>query len=243
MRYGIRPAFKLPTVNGVRMGRYKGEKNRANVKDPNATVTVPSWRVEGSARPGAAALVITSESIHINRLPMRRRFTDCALVPSSAAWKRRMGQELTRLRQKGVTDLDVVVDSEGGVRACWEGITQAIRAWKGRRRLLIDGACSSAATILLCGVRWDCVTITRRSHITVHNPTVELYEGGRRHDRHRDAADKAFLKLYRKRTERKAEIVKQWIREGKTFTAMEAVVAGWVDEMKPRMDWETHANA
>lgn len=26
MKYGIRPAFKLPTVNGVRMGRYKGEK-------------------------------------------------------------------------------------------------------------------------------------------------------------------------------------------------------------------------
>jgi ATP-dependent protease ClpP protease subunit len=239
---GVQMKYELPTVNGKPMGRFRGLR-RPVAEDAGAAVTVLRWDIQ---RSGAAAVItVESERTHINRLPLVRTMLNDALHLEPGTYRKRLEAALRRLRAEGVTRLDVVIDSEGGARASGQGIAEALRGWHGRKRLLIDGACSSAATLILCLPRWDCTTITARSHITIHNPTTKRWIVGtetgrirRQETQRRKETDREFLRLYHKRTGRRKELLRAWMAEGKTFTAMEAVVAGFVEEMRPRSAWE-----
>ena len=239
--------FEMPTYA-------HGYRNRAGRKDDlrakgraNAMVDVVSWRFDPNiyitSRGRTAVLHIGQESVHLSKLELRRGFFDCVLRPSPAP-NREALRAIFREYQTIVDHLDVIVDSAGGVTQSALGIAQALTGWRQSKRLLIDGQCSSAATLILCMPKWDSVAITNRSRITVHSPRVTSYARGKKTGAFRllgetrGTSGKRFAKLYARRTGRKMDEVRQWIEDGRTFTAAEACMVGFADEMMPRTMWE-----
>ena len=194
-------------------------------------VGVLTWTAE---KRGAAARITVGSA----RVPFAQYHQD-------ATWaERTLGAELKALRAAGVRRLDVLLDSSGGSVAYANGIARALDKWSGRKRLLIDGACHSAATLILCVPTWDDTAITSRSNVMIHRPRVEIFRRGAASglwrwigQRQKESTIKIFIKLYMDRTGADRETVGGWMA-GKTFNPEQAVAVGLCGRIAARADWE-----
>lgn len=136
--------------------------------------------------------------------------------------------------------LDLVIDSSGGYVASAAGMAAAIEeAVKGKNRsirILIDGQCSSAATMIAYGLPFKGIPvyITPRSHILVHLPKSGVYEKTGSDWKYLQRMAKLvttnhLIAIYKDRTRRPRAEIRQWMKDSKTFTAGEAVMAGLAD--------------
>lgn len=150
-----------------------------------------------------------------------------------------------------IEHLQVIINSRGGSFYSAAGIQQALHEMNGgknpeigRISILIDGMCGSAATFVAFGAyEREAVFITPGSRVFIHMPKVYQYTktGGIW-----DAVMKVgtivttrtFVELYRRRTGQKRWIIRQWMREGRYFSAEEAVEIGLCDGIMTRAEYE-----
>lgn len=197
----------------------------------SAKVGVLRWRIE--RRGDVARIAVTSEKV-----PFEQYHRDTFWA------ERTLKGELNALRKEGVRRLKVTVDSAGGSVAYGNGIARAIADWKGRKTLLIDGHCYSAATLILCVPRWDDTAITRRSVVMIHRPRVDVFGHGKTSglwrwigQKQKASAEKTFVKIYMDWTGANRETVEGWMA-GKTFSAEQAVSLGLCGRIAERSQWD-----
>lgn len=140
--------------------------------------------------------------------------------------------------------LDLIIDSAGGALSSAEGITKAIADLaKCPIRVLIDGQCSSAATLVAMAADKGQLMITPRSSVFIHMPktygirrqggAVQLYERlGKL------VAVNTLITVYRSRLKWPRRDIRQMIRDSRRFTAREAVEAGLCDAICERWIFE-----
>lgn len=155
-----------------------------------------------------------------------------------------------KLSQFGRIDvLKMSINSRGGSFYSAAGCQDAIRRMQkagqiGKVKILIEGLCGSAATLVAFSNYKDCeVCITPGSRVYIHMPKVYEYRrsGGiwsviqKMGTR---TAVRTFLELYRDRMKGvpKAEI-QAWMEQGKSFNAGEAVSLGLCDRIATREQW------
>lgn len=155
-----------------------------------------------------------------------------------------------KLEQFGRIDcLNMIIDSRGGSFYSAAGCQDAIRRMQkagqiGKVKILIEGMCGSAATLVAFSNYKDCeVSITPDSRVYIHMPKVYEYRrsGGiwsviqKMGTR---TAVRTFLELYRDRMKgvSKAEI-QAWMEQGKSFNAGAAVSLGLCDRIATREQW------
>ena len=148
----------------------------------------------------------------------------------------------------------VEIDCQGGSLDSAIGITTALCQMHQPARILIDGRCDSAGTLLL--ELPAPVYITERSGIYIHSPSRERYQ------RQKDGeyklvatekwgmkiAKKYFLVAYRirmRQTKHKTrkKIIRGWIEDGMRFNARQAVEAGLCDAVMSRAEFEKGAGS
>lgn len=157
--------------------------------------------------------------------------------------ERAFGEELKALRRAGVSALDVLLDSTGGSVAYANGIAGALGSWKGPKRLLIDGRCLSAATLILCIPKWDDAAITYRSMVMIHKPRTEIFAKDRTGlwrwigEKQKERTVKIFRDIYMGRTGVDRATAEGWLASGKTFRADQAVAVGLCDRLAGRAEW------
>jgi len=154
------------------------------------------------------------------------------------------------LEQFGRIDhLNLIIDSRGGsyysAAGCQDCITRMQRAGKiGSVRILIDGQCGSAATVVaFAPYNNRAVFITPSSRVYIHNPKIYQYtrtDGiwGMIERVGTSVTISTIRKLYSYRTGRKRGEIREWMDEGKHFTAQEAVDVGFCDGIMTRTDFE-----
>lgn len=155
-----------------------------------------------------------------------------------------------KLSQFGRIDcLNMIIDSRGGsfysAAGCQDAIRKLQKAGKiGKIRILIDGQCSSAATLVAFSNYENCeVNITPGSGIYIHMPKVYQYTrtggiwsviqkmGSR-------TVTTTFLEMYRKQTHAPKRVIREWMEKGKHFNAGEAVNIGFCDRIMTRYEFE-----
>ena len=160
-------------------------------------------------------------------------------------------------KQSGVADADevqVIINSPGGRVDSAIGITTALCMHKKPMRVLIDGTCCSAATLLL--ELPAPVYITPYSKILLHSPMRMRYKREKDGTYNMVNAEKYGLRLVKaymteavrircKRTKHKVRkrTIREWIENGKWFSAQEAVEAGLCDGIMTRDEFERGAIA
>lgn len=198
------------------------------------TVGAPGWSLE--ATEGERAVIrISSRKIPVSGI----RAAELSAEPE-------LRHALRELRKNGTRRLDVVISCTGGSVRVANGLARALDRWKGQKRCLIDGECSSAATIIAFLPEWE-VSITLGSRVMVHKPKTIRYT-------HRAAGfweavirpqvaitEDLFASLLHKRTGRPEAEVRGWIERSRSFTAAEAVGFGLCDELTTRTEWEASA--
>ena len=159
------------------------------------------------------------------------------------------------LRKAGdFKELWIEIDCPGGSLDSAIGITTALCQMHQPARILIDGRCDSAGTLLL--ELPAPVYITERSGIYIHSPSRERYQ------RQKDGeyklvateawgmrlAKKYFLQTYRIRMSQtkhktRKKTIRGWIENGMRFNAEQAVGAGLCDAVMSRAEFEKGAKA
>ena len=150
-------------------------------------------------------------------------------------------------RHRPFSRLDVVIDSPGGAIESACGLLSAIEALDVPVNVLIDGQCGSAAGLVAFSNTWP-VDITPNSRVTVHMPTAAGYrnEGGA-WTLIRKLATQSSIHLlagtYAARTKRRKKVCREWMEQGRTFTAEEAVENDLCRYILRRFEWEAMLNA
>lgn len=171
------------------------------------------------------------------------------LLPTAEDYCRAYKEKLGKFGH--IDHLRVIINSTGGSFYSAAGIQQAIHEMTrgrkpqiGRISILIDGACSSAATYVAFGqYENEAVFITPGSRVFIHMPRVYEYtRTGGIWEVIKKAGTlitkRAFVELYQRRTGEKRWKIRSWMREGHTFTAEEAVEMGFCDAIMKRADFE-----
>lgn len=133
--------------------------------------------------------------------------------------------------------IDLIIDSAGGSVASADGMCAAILDTKKPVRVLIDGRCMSAATMVAYGVDAKIVCITSRSHIMFHMPTVTGYKkmGGiwtALYQFIRAGTVNAMISIYRAKSKTFSRSqLKHMMESSATMTPAQAVVAGFADKI------------
>ena len=154
------------------------------------------------------------------------------------------------LANAGVFDrIQVEINSPGGSLDSAIGMTVALCERHEPMRILIDGRCDSAATLLL-ELPAPCY-ITERSGIYIHSPCTQRYQRQKDGEYKLIKTESMALKLaksyfssaYRirgkqsgKKIRRKA--IKDWLVRGARFTAQEAVDVGLCCKVMSRTEFE-----
>lgn len=145
-------------------------------------------------------------------------------------------------------ELNIVINSAGGSAESAIGLLGALyrcrKMKKMKTRILIDGICGSAATYIACGMGKKVpVYITPGSKYFIHNPKTEVFH------RMRGGIWESFFKagskqltrdmvnMYHSRTKVSKKVIRQWMNEGKYFTAEEAVRVGFADKVLSAHDF------
>lgn len=148
-----------------------------------------------------------------------------------------------------VRRLDLIVDSTGGAAKSAIGLVSALsRLNAPEGRVLIDGSCGSAATLV--AFFWEApVWITARSTVYIHQPVRRryLFRNGEWSQtdakRPRDPAVSAIAGLlkaaYRRKTHARRKQIAQWMDAGTRFTPQEAVDVGFCDGIMTRYGFES----
>lgn len=131
------------------------------------------------------------------------------------------------------TRLDLIIDSNGGAVSSACGISAAVLAAKRPVRVLIDGECGSAATLVAYGTGGK-VYITPRSHIMIHMPKVVVCKRSGGIWSFFDKIGKTstinyMLCLYRHKTRRPKAELRKMLRESRRFSSTEAVMMNFAD--------------
>lgn len=139
--------------------------------------------------------------------------------------------------------LDLIIDSRGGLAESACGLLDVLEDLDRPIRVLIDGQCSSAATLIAFGAVVGDVSITPNSYVYVHMPTVGRYkqEGGIWTAMKRLGTltcAHLFMGTYAARSKQSKRIWKQYMVEGTTFKAPDAVAVGLCDRVLERWRWE-----
>ena len=184
-------------------------KRRAAERRPVQTINAPSWQIE-ETEPGRARMTIGVRAIPIEQIRAEELKAEHDL--------RQALRQLNKAQQ--VTSLDVVINCRGGSTAIANGIMRGLDRWNGAKRCLIDGACSSAATLIAFGPEWE-VAITPASHVQIHKPVTQQWS---RHGtgiwqmlvKPQMTATIALMRsVYSNRSGRPEDETAQWIEKGK----------------------------
>ena len=155
-----------------------------------------------------------------------------------------------KLEQFGRIDcLNMIIDSRGGsfysAAGCQDAIRKLQKAGKiGKIRILIDGRCSSAATLVAFSNYENCeVNITPSSGIYIHMPKVYQYTktGGIWSVIQKMGTKtviKTLVEMYRNKTHVPKRVIREWMEKGKFFNAGEAVNIGFCDCILTRTEFE-----
>ena len=159
-----------------------------------------------------------------------------SMLPDGPAYQRRFEDDL---RAVGSFDrIDILIDSMGGLVDSAAGMSSAILATKKPVRVLIQGACGSAATLIAYGTAAKTICITHSGKLVFHMPRVEGYGHTKSgvwkliYSFSRLGTVNAMVGLYRARSKRfsRAEL-KQMMSEERLLSAHEAVEAGFADKI------------
>ena len=135
--------------------------------------------------------------------------------------------------------------SVAGKKERQDAIRKLQKAGKiGKIRILIDGICGSAATLVAFSNYKNCeIYITPNSRLFVHMPRVYQYTktGGIWSVIQKTGskvATKTFVEMYKDRTHVPKRVVLDWMEKGKYFSAGEAVEIGFCDYFMTRSEFE-----
>lgn len=156
-------------------------------------------------------------------------------IADSRTYMRKFSEDL---KVMGSFDrIDLLIDSVGGSVASAFGMQAAVMTANKPVRVLIQGSCCSAATIVAFGTAPKTVCITHSGRIMFHMPRVEGYKnkGGvwsLIYSFTRLETVKSMVTLYRTQSKRfsRAEL-KQMMSEGRVLNPQEAVETGFADKI------------
>lgn len=139
------------------------------------------------------------------------------------------------------TRLDLVIDSSGGLVESACGLLDALEDLDRPVRVLIDGVCYSAATLVAVCAKETC--ITPGSRIMIHTPRLASYKKAEGiwspvTKLGNLATARTFSQAYHDKTGQPRQLIKEWMKAERTFTAQEAVDAGFCDRIMNRWEWE-----
>ncbi len=219
-------------------------ENQAGKAHPQASVQVPyiqeTW-IHTDPKTGRKALRLKLSTRSVSPGQMISGYG-----PVMRHYKKWMTQLLRARRREGCRRLDIVINSTGGATAAAEGVGRALQHCGMQGRILIDGACSSAATLIAFLPGWP-VASTAGSHMRIHSASRTKFRKKKgtweklatlTGDIGLSTTDDVLLALYRRRTGRSEEQIREWMASQKQFRAAEAVAFGLADEMALREEWE-----
>lgn len=164
------------------------------------------------------------------------------LLNNAREYEKRFMKELEYISD--VNRVDVYIDSHGGVVNSALGMLSALYKHFGSVpcRVLIDGECGSAATIVAFGVNGP-VYITPRSQVYLHMPKMLscMRRGGIWNITEaigKNNTLQIMLAAYRSKTKQPRHLIRKWIRDSRRFNAKEACEAGFCDSVMTRGDFE-----
>lgn len=151
---------------------------------------------------------------------------------------------LSGLRQvMPIARLDLIIDSPGGMAESAIGLVDALEELEIPVRVLIEGQCASAATLVAFSHVVNHVDISPVGSVYVHEPKLASY---RRQNGVWQVAYKLgnlttaalFTGTYAARTGKPKRVCKEWLKTGARFTAEQAVEAGFCERVVMRYQWE-----
>ncbi len=231
------------TVQGMRncQPAARSEENHGGVSHPQATVSMPQITTERVQINGEKVLRLYVRSGTISPGKVIQGYD--AICAHSRRW---LAGYLKTKRREGYRRLDMIINCTGGATAFADGYSRALKHCGMRGRILIDGACCSAATIIAYTPGWP-VAITAGSHMLIHYASRTKFRKRKgvwekvstlTGDIGLSTTDDVMLALYRRRTGRSEEQIREWMASQKQFRAAEAVAFGLADEMVIRSEWE-----
>lgn len=166
------------------------------------------------------------------------------LLRDAREYEKRFLRDLDGIRQP-VSRVDFYFDSVGGAVNSAQGMLSAIyrRFGKTPGRVLIDGMCGSAATIVAFGIGGPAY-ITERSTILIHRPKMLdcMRRGGIwaiQEKAGKSATVRIMLEAYRGKTKRPRKEIRKWIDEGRRFSPGDACEAGLCERIMSRAEFES----
>ena len=139
--------------------------------------------------------------------------------------------------------LDMIIDCHGGLTESACGLLDVLEELDRPIRVLIDGRCGSAATLIAFGAVIKDAAITPGSSVYVHMPTIGQYrrEGGVWNVIRKLGTMSSyhlFAGTYAARSKQPKALWKKYMQDGTTFKAQEAVDIGLCSRIIPRWEWE-----
>lgn len=141
--------------------------------------------------------------------------------------------------------VDVVISSLGGAVDSALGMAKALLSCRRPVRILLDGACASAATIVAFSFRRP-VSVTPGASISLHMPRIggstprgfwwDKLAGMRRAE-----ITRYMALLYGHAARRSRREMLSWMQTGKFLSAREALESGLAGEIISRSAWEARA--
>ena len=131
-------------------------------------------------------------------------------------------------------ELIIRIDSEGGSVFDGFGIYDAITAWEGRSRAIVESSAFSIASFIAMAA--DTIEITENGYLMIHNPYMQTE--GDYAKLARDAEQLAKLRdqmlaVYSDRSGKSADEMEQVMRSETFLSAVDAVAEGYVDRILP----------
>lgn len=155
-------------------------------------------------------------------------------------YMRRM-EELDKVLTRDVKKIDIIVNSIGGSVDSAYGISGAINMINAKHkydcRILIDGCCYSAAT-LIAFQHFGSIYITPNSSVKFHSPRPINPTGSFLEKISQKQTYSLMVSTYKRRTHKPKKLLKEWIDQGKRFTAKEAVEIGLCDAIMQRYEFD-----
>lgn len=190
--------------------------------------TASEIKITVMVKPGRLVINVGSKEIPVNS----------ALV-NAFEYKQSFLKQINRYGEFEHTD--IIIDSYGGAIDSAYGLVDALYTLQGKGRILIDGQCRSAATLIPAGLKCP-VYITERSSVYIHEPRAAATNRGGGFALWQKLAKRwdinMMVSFYRSRIKAPRKILRKWISEGRRFDAEEAVAVRFCDGIMKRYEFE-----